>query len=200
MKKRSAFRHLALVVLVLAALMVGAARAGGPLYVGGPSAVPGVPFRWILNPVTYWTDLGSLGLKPNADADTMVAQAFQVWQDVPTANITFAMDASNSGKLRGDVDASNIVAVLGAVEGCGDLGSIAKERSIIYDVDGSAIQSLGMDENSVLGFASPACPTTNMTDTNFFLRGYAVLNGRFLDGIDTPPPTRKSRIRVSRPL
>jgi hypothetical protein len=146
-----------------------------------------VPYRWTINPLTYWTDLGLLGLQTNTDADTMVAQSFQVWQGAPTASITFAKDASNGGKLGGDVTASNILAVLDAIEGCGALGSIAKDRSIIYDVDGSAVAAvLGLaNENTVLGFASPACLTSNGVDSNFFLRGYAVLNGRFLDGIDT---------------
>ncbi|MGD0922573.1 MAG: matrixin family metalloprotease, partial [Terriglobia bacterium] len=113
-----------------------------------------------------------------------MAASFQVWQDAPTANITFTPDASNGGKLGADVTASNIMDVINAIEGCGALGSIAKERSIIYDVDGSAVAAAGMDRNSVLGFASPACPGSNGVDSNYYQRGYSVLNGRFLDGID----------------
>jgi hypothetical protein len=188
MKKPSRLKHLVPVALALAVLAVIAARAGGPLYVGGPPPfAPGVPFVWTtINPLTYWTDQGSLGLQSNTQADTLVADAFKVWQDVATANISFAKDASNGGKLGGDVTASNIMDVLSAFEGCGPLGSIAKDRSIIYDLDGSVVVAiLGLaNENTVLGFASPACPGSNGVDTNYFQRGYAVLNGRFLDGID----------------
>ena len=189
MKKPSRLKHLVPVALALAVLAVIAARAGGPLYVGGPPPfAPGVPFVWTtINPLTYWTDQGSLGLQSNTQADTLVADAFKVWQDVPTANINFAKDASNGGKLGGDVTASNIMDVLSAIYGCGALGSIAKDRSIIYDVDGSAVAAyLGQgNENVTLGFASAACLASNGVDSNYFQRGYAVLNGRFLDGIDT---------------
>jgi len=181
MKKPCRLKHLAPVALALAVLTVIAARAGGPLYVGGPLPMAeGVPFVWTINPLTYWTDLGKLGTLTNAEANTMVAQAFQVWQDVPTATISF----SRSGALGGDVTASNIMDVLNAIQGCGALGSIAKDRSIIYDVDGSAVAALlGQEnENTVLGFASVACADTNHVDSNYYLRGYAVLNGRFLDG------------------
>jgi len=192
MKKPSGLKHLVPVALALAVLAVIAARAGGPLYVGGPAPfAPGVPFVWgpsDSNPLTYWTDLGSLGLQSNASADSLVASAFQVWQDAPTASITFAKDTSNSGKLGADVDASNIASVLNAIEGCGPLGGIAKDRSIIYDLDGSAVAAvLGQaNQNTVLGFATPACLGSNGVDSNYYQRGYAVLNGRFLDGIKTP--------------
>lgn len=182
MNRRSRLRRFSPLLLVLAALAAITAYAAGPLYVGGPGAAPGVPFVWTINPLTYWTDLGSLGIKSNADADALVAQAFQVWQDVPTASISF----SAAGELGADVDASNIAAVLDSIEGCGRLGSTAKERSIIYDVDGSAVAALlGQEnENIVLGFSSPACGSSNGVDSNSYQRGYAVLNGRFLDGID----------------
>ena len=192
MKKPSGLKHLVPVALALAVLAVIAARAGGPLYVGGPAPfAPGVPFVWgpsDSNPLTYWTDLGSLGLQSNASADSLVASAFQVWQDAPTASITFAKDTSNSGKLGADVDASNILSVLNTIEGCGPLGGIAKDGSIIYDLDGSAVAAvLGQaNQNTVLGFATPACLGSNGVDSNYYQRGYAVLNGRFLDGIKTP--------------
>ena len=187
MKMPSRRKRVGALLLVLAAVAVVTARATGPLYVGGPGAAPGLPYRWIINPLTYWTDLGNLGTQTNSQADDLVASAFQVWQGAPTTNITFAKDASNSGKLGADVTADNILDVLNAIEGCGVLGTIAKQRSIIYDVDGSAVAAiLGLaNQNSVLGFASPACPGSNGVDSNYFQRGYSVLNGRFLDGIDT---------------
>jgi hypothetical protein len=182
MKKRSTLRPVGLLLIALAAMAAATAYATGPLMVGGPGAVPGVPYRWTINPLTYWTDLGLLGLQTNTDADTIVTQSFQVWQDVPTANLSFSV----AGKLGADVDENNILDVLGSIEGCGALGGIAKERSIIYDVDGSAVAAVvGLaNQNTVLGFASAACLGSNGVD-NYYQRGYAVLNGRFLDGIDT---------------
>jgi hypothetical protein len=184
MKKPSRLKHLVPVALALAVLAVIAARAGGPLLVGGPGMAEGVPFVWTINPLTYWTDQGSLGSLNNTAANTLVQEAFQAWQDVPTATISF----SRSGALGADVTADNIMAVRNSIEGCGALGSIAKDRSIIYDVDGSAVAALLGEENktTVLGFASAACASSNGVDSNYYLRGYAVLNGIFLDGA---PPT-----------
>jgi hypothetical protein len=185
MKKRSAFRRLALVVLVLAVLAVIAARAGGPLYVGGPAPfAPGVPFVWTtINPLTYWTDLGSLGSKNNTDANTLVQQAFQAWQDVPTATISF----SRTGALGTDVTASNILAVENALYDCSTLpgdpgGGIAKPRTIIYDTDGTILQALGEDPSSVLGFATALCFTTDGANNNFN-RGLALINGKFVTAL-----------------
>ncbi len=173
-------------LLVLAAL---AAQAGGPLIVGGGPppgfGVAGLPFRWNINPVTYWTDQGNLGMltptnpDPNLRPDTLVAQAFQVWENVPTATITF----NAAGQLGGDVTSTNIMSVLNDLLDCNTgLTTIARERSIIYDVNGSIVQALGDDPNSVIGFASVLCTTTNNIDTNSFVRGIAVLNGKFIDG------------------
>jgi len=54
---------------------------------------------------------------------------------------------------------------------------LAQPRTIVYDTDGTIIQSLGQDENVTLGFADAVCFSGDGTD-NFFNRGYAVLNGK----------------------
>ena len=187
MKKRSAFRRSALVVLVLAVLAVIAARAGGPLFVGGPGMAEGAPVIGgpsDSNPLTYWTDQGSLGPSmDNTAANTLVQQAFQAWQDVPTATINF----SKSGPLGADVTASNIMAVEEALYTCSTLpgdpaGGIAKPRTIVYDTDGSILQALGEDPSSVLGFATALCFTTDGTNNNFN-RGLALINGKFVTAL-----------------
>jgi len=180
MKKPSRLKHLVPVALALAVLAVIAARAGGPLIVGGPGMAEGVPFVWAtINPLTYWTDLGSLGTLNNTGANTLVQQAFQAWQDVPTATISF----SRSGPLGADVTASNILAVQNALYDCSTLpgdpaGGIAKPRTIVYDTDGSIIEALGGDPNSTLGEAMALCFTTDGVNNNFN-RGFAVINGKF---------------------
>lgn len=168
------------VVWVFAAISLW---AGGPLRVGGPSHVPGRPFRWTINPLTYWTDLGNLGNQTTAQADTLVAGAFQVWQDVPTATITF----SRTGPLGADVTSANIFAVLDDLFDCTTgLGTVARERSIIYDLDGSAIAALGLDPNRILGAAAVFCDSTGGGE-NFFQRGFALMNGKFIDGQPDSP-------------
>lgn len=177
MKPRRTLRRFVPLLLVLVGIP---AQAGGPLYVGGPGAAAGIPYRWNINPVTYWTDQGNLGTQTTAQADDLVAQAFKVWQDVPTASISF----SAAGKLSDDVTAANVMEVQNALNNCSvPLGStsVAQDRTIIYDVDGSAFKALGEDPTTTLGFADAFCFASDGIN-NSFSRGEAVLNGLFIDG------------------
>lgn len=190
---------LGLLSFALAAIVL---RAEGPLYVGGPplsgsfpygnpNSVPGQPYRWINDathtpfPLTYWTDQGNLGTLTKtgtSGADALVQAAFQAWQDIPTANISF----TKAGDLGANVTATNALAVQDALYNCsnplGDPpGGIAKPRTIIYDdAAGSIMTALGEDPSSTLGFADTPCLDSDGTN-NFFTRGYAVLNGKFAD-------------------
>jgi hypothetical protein len=182
--------------LALAAIVL---RAEGPLYVGGPpqssdfpngnpNSVPGQPYRWVNDathtpfPLTYWTDQGSLGTQTKTQADNLVQTAFQTWQDITTANISF----TKAGDLGANVTASNALAVQNALYDCSTLpgnpaGGIAKPRTIVYDdAAGSIMTALGQDPTSTLGFADTPCLESDGTH-NYFTRGYAVLNGKFTD-------------------
>ena len=159
-------------------LFIAPAFAEGPLNVGGlPPDAEGVPFRWNPTnfPLTYWTDMGNLGVKTNTQADQIVTDAFDVWKNVTTASITF----NAAGELGGDVTAANARDVVNAIEGCAPLpaGGIARDRSIIYDTDGSVTDALLGPGNSgiVLGFATPTCLTSTLVE-NSYNRGYAVMN------------------------
>ena len=184
MNTRSRLRRFSPLLLALAAVVGITAYAAGPLNVGGPGAAPGVPYIWTTNPLTYWTDQGSLGTLSNAAANSLVGQAFGVWQDIPTASLSF----QNAGSLGADVTASNIGQVLDEVENCAiplTGGSIARDRTIIYDTDGTVLTALGIDRNSALGVSSTVCFGSDGVSSNYYLRALALLNGRFLDGIDT---------------
>jgi Matrixin len=172
--RRKAWHAVPLVVMLVA----WPAHAGGPLYVGGTLGALGVPYIWHINPVTYWTDQGSLGAMSGTQADDLVRQAFQVWEDVSTATISF----NRAGQLSQDVTVNNITSVLNSLYDCGgSLGSIAKERSIIYDTNGSIISTLGDDPSSILGEASPVCLDSS-GGGNYFTIGFAILNGYSIDG------------------
>ncbi len=158
------------------------AQAGGPLYVTGLAAdQPGKPYRWILNPIPYWTDQGGLGNQTNIQANNLVLEAFQVWQGVSTAEISF----ENSGQLDSNVTAGNITIFMNAIGGCSDTSQPV--NAIVYDLNGSIIAALGMDNNSVLGFAGHVC-SDDVSGT--YTRGWSVLNGRFIDGQSNTPSHR----------
>lgn len=145
----------------------GPARAAGPLAVNGA----GQPLVWT-SPVPFSPDRGALGALDNAAAVATVTADFAVWAAVPTAAISF----TNAGQLPVDVTVANATTILGACDGT---------SPIVFDADGSIIDLvLGSGASShVLGFAGPACgrfvPPT-------ITEGDAVLNGKFIDGIDDP--------------
>jgi hypothetical protein len=162
------------VLLVLPAAGIAPVLAGGPQLITGPdSALPGQPYRWALNPIPYSTDLGSLGNQNNAQANDLVSEAFQVWQGVDTANISFL----NSGQLSLDVTAANILSFQNALSNCTNTSQPA--NAIVYDVNGSLLTALGFDNNSTLGFSADLCRND---ESGIYTRGWVVLNGRFIDG------------------
>ena len=153
-------------VLLLAA---GPARAAGPLLVNGA----GVPLVWSVIPVPFNPDRGTLGALANAAAVQAVADDFAVWAAVPTASISY----TNAGALPVDVTAANYLSYLGV---CGDGLS-----PIIFDTDGSITDdAFGPGaSNDILGFASPDCGSFVPPQIT---EGVAVLNGKWIDGIDSP--------------
>jgi hypothetical protein len=161
-------------LLMLMGICLIPAQAGGPLTVTGENATQqGRPYRWILNPIPYNTDRGGLGNQTNAQANDLVASAFQAWKDVNTADLHI----ESAGSLDSDVTSANILAFFDAAQNCNNPSP--KTVSIIYDVDGSILTALGYDNNSILGFAGDVC-SDEVAGT--YTRGLSLLNGRFIDG------------------
>jgi hypothetical protein len=153
--------------------------AGGPFYITGPLAnQPGQPYRWASNSIQYYTDRGGLGNQTNAEANQLVADAFQVWHNVDTADLSF----QSAGSLSSDITDASIVSFQNNIANCND--SSQPENSIIYDLNGSILTALGMDYNSVLGFATLICSDDA---SGFYTRGYSLLNGRLIDGQPNSP-------------
>lgn len=176
---------LGVAALLAAAILAVLARAGGPLLVGGPSMAEGQPFRWNINPFDYWTDQGDLGSQlPQAQANQFVADAFQVWQDVPTATLTFSRTGSLPRDIATLADYNTLLEQLNNCSADISNATHARPRSIIYDANGVITQGLGEDPDLLLGFASPACAASNGVE-NIYLRGFALMNGASLDGTAT---------------
>lgn len=168
--RRTRHRIVSAAALLAAFLPCEPVRAAGPLLVNG-AGEPGV---WTASPVTYNPDHGKLGALSNTDALARLAASAAVWTNVATSSVTITAGA----QLPVDVTASNWPTYL-AAGSCGDGLS-----PIVFDEDGSITDDLyGVGANNhVIGFAAPACATSVPP---VILEGYSVLNGRFLDGVDT---------------
>ncbi|MGH8131086.1 MAG: hypothetical protein ACRES3_09570, partial [Steroidobacteraceae bacterium] len=166
------FRPAILVTLLAAILLPGrAAHAGGPLLVRST----GAPFVWsTAAPIAYRTDNGPLSATvAEAAARARVSAMFQVWTDVPSANISFARAGfiTDVGAFT-DGDVSTGPEFTAVENDCFDGG----QSPIVYDVNGAIFIDLGLDETSVLGFAGPCA-----IDGAQFVSGRAALNGLFQD-------------------
>jgi hypothetical protein len=168
--------------LILAAagtLVAGIASAGGPLFL----RANGTPFLWgTAAPIAYRTDNGPLSASVSeSQARTRVQNMFDVWQDVPSATISY----TRAGFIQatgafggGDV---NTGAEYNAVEGDCESGA---QSPIVYDADAAIFQALGVDEESVIGFAGPCA----INGQGQIVSGEAVMNGLFQDGHNSPVP------------
>lgn len=168
------------IALAAGVMVAASASAGGPLAV----RTNGLPFAWnTTSPIQYRTDDGPLSASVSkAQALTRVQNMFKVWQDVPSAAISY----NRAGDIRavgaytgGDV---NTAAEFNAVEGdCGD----GNQSPVIFDADATIFKALGVDETSVIGFAGPCGLDIAQ---GLIVTGHAVMNGLFQDGQMSPVP------------
>ncbi|MBZ5544144.1 MAG: hypothetical protein LAO07_10755 [Acidobacteriia bacterium] len=193
MRTRSTFKHSLLLAGLLSALsgvllLPVVVRAGGPLIVGGPGyGVEGQPFVWDTSaPVQYRVDGGPLARKPdgtvtvnNATGVARVQAMFQVWQNMPTANITFTY----AGPLQSygafsDGDVSTVEEYDAVMGSCND----GVQSPVIFDADGSIFYQL-LGDSAIIGFAGP-CQLDPAT--GHILSAGGMFNGQNRDGINTP--------------
>ena len=154
-------------------LAAGAApvRGAGPLAVS-TAAVP-VIWRDSVSPfnprsdIPYNPDLGPLGTQTESQAQALVTEFFQVWEDVPDCVAGYV----NNGSMPEDVNGTNFNTY---VDVAGD-----GLNPIVFDTDGTIHDALFGGGNSVLGFAGFV---SFFPDSARIFEGQAAFNGRFIDG------------------
>ena len=159
---RARFVRLAAALLILAAT---GAQAGGPLSICTDAGK--TPLAYSPATVTLNYDLGPLGGRTNAQANTIVTNAVAVWTNVGTATITIGRGAD----LPVDVTSANYLTYIEANPTFSD-----GLNPVVYDTDGSITDLIfGVNAKlSVLGFAGSAdfgSPTCR------YAEGEAVING-----------------------
>jgi hypothetical protein len=110
--------------------------------------VDGLPFVWDnSHPIQYRTDSGPLGTIDNATANSLLAQAFAQWTQVPTAALTVQSAGTILGVTNGHVSS---VADFNTVAGSCSNGD---QSPVIYDSTGNLFSQL-IGDASVIGFTS----------------------------------------------
>ncbi|MGB7191425.1 MAG: IPT/TIG domain-containing protein [Acidobacteriaceae bacterium] len=174
---RSKFAVLAL------ALSAAVAYAGGPRYVAGTTyfdpAALGKSIVWANGQLRYYIDLGDLSSTVNrAQANSMIAAAAAVWNAVPTA----AVNIVAAGNLAEDVSGANVTSSGNSFTLPADVqsGNTAKPIAIVYDEDGSVINTIfgpgasspaTCQQNGVFTFIDNLSPSGNIAHSLMILNG-----------------------------
>lgn len=162
---RSTSRLLAALVVVTA--LAPAARAGGPLLLFDPATQ--TPYAWGPS-VSMYTDLGPFGSVTNAQADAITADAAATWSAVPTSSFSASVVGDFNSIGLPDITATNASQVVGVFNGGG--------IHVMYDTDGTLIQSFFGAPPGVLGIASPEFASgSTLTESWMVMNGAAVNAG-----------------------
>lgn len=157
------------ILLAILGLSSHHSLAGGPLVLEGTDG--STPVSYPGGTVSLNFDLGPFSATiSNQQADDAMNQAFALWNDIATANISI----SQSTDLSADIDISNYDALLPS--GASNDPSLDDNLSpVIYDSDGQIIDDYLYSGASAdtAGFAA----SVYTVGSNAFVEGYAVLNG-----------------------
>lgn len=137
------------------------AFAGGPLLVDR-----GVPLRWTTAaPVRLNPDQGPLGDFSNEEAVALVEEATTPWNDVGTSALRVAVGDDIGRDIEG-LDLKQFNALVTRNDGT---------NPVIFDADGSIIDSIFGAGSGVLGVAGPSLVVPS---SRTIIKGFAVFNGR----------------------
>ncbi|PCJ89236.1 MAG: hypothetical protein COA54_00425 [Thiotrichaceae bacterium] len=165
----NSFRLTTLLSLVTSSSL---ALAGGPLVLEGSNGNTPVTYQ---DPnITIHAEAGPLGSLNNAQANTLMREAFDLWNSVDTATINLAL---NEGLIDVDIDIDNFLFFLPDPNGSESKADDGRNPTV-YDDDGKIIDAFFGDlaSDSTIGFAASFFSANG----DFFIEGYAVINGKDL--------------------
>lgn len=159
-------------LLFFALACCGQSFAGGPLILEGPSG--NTPVRYQDPNITVNVESGDLGALSNEAADTLVQQAFELWNALNSSTVNLIIDQT---QLDIDVNISNFDDYLPNVDES-VYNADDNLNPIVYDSNGEIIDEyFGIGQsNYTIGFAASILTF----GSSYFEEGYAVINGKDL--------------------
>ncbi|MBL4711482.1 MAG: hypothetical protein JKX75_03100 [Gammaproteobacteria bacterium] len=148
------------------------AFSGGPLVIQG--AAGNTPVKYQNPAITVNVEAGDLGTTSNTDANMLLQEALDLWNNVSTSALNMSVDTT---AITTDIDENNFTTVLPGVNG-GAQNNNDNLNPVIYDSNGAIIDAFfgnGASDNT-LGFAASFFSIGG----DFFSEGFAVINGRDL--------------------
>ncbi len=144
--------------------------AGGPLVLEGPTG--NTPVRYQNPNITIHVENGRLGKYSNAAANTLVQDAFNLWNQVNSASVNLTI---NTTSINLDINASNVESYLPSVDNT-VFNAEDNLNPLVYDNNGEIIDAYFGDGQSdyTAGFAASIWTL----DSSYFDEGYAVINGK----------------------
>lgn len=146
--------------------------AGGPLVLEGPSGTTPVTYQ---DPnITVNIENGDLGFLSNDAADSLVLDAFKLWNEISTSTINLVIDQS---QINLDININNFETYLPNVDGS-DYNADDNLNPIVYDSNGEIIDAFfgAGQSNYTIGFAASILTIRS----SHFEEGYVVINGKNL--------------------
>jgi len=171
--------------VALLVVLCSPAEAGGPRWSSGVTyfkPTTGTSVVWLGGKLVYYTDQGELSsYESNTAAAGLVAASAAPWTNVPTATVTITA----GGTLAEDVSGSNVSRANGAMVWPADVESTADPVAVVYDADGSVLNTLlgagasdpsGCLTNAVYSMVDGFTPAANIDHAVIILNGLCATN------------------------
>ncbi len=158
------------VILFSALVYSTTSIAGGPLILEGQDGNTPVTYQ---NPnITLNIEAGDLGLLSNTEADVLVIEAFNLWNNINTSTINLITDQT---QINVDINKLNFTTYLPSGTDFHDDDNL---NPVVYDTNGEIIDELfGVNaSDTILGVASSIYTSNGL----YFTEGFAIINGKIL--------------------
>ena len=157
-------------ICILCVLLSSTAYAGGPFVIDTVGNT-GVAQQWTKNTVTWYSEDGPLSNTITNDVGkSWIDDAFSKWRDAAIKNAkgvsvkTVDLTITYAGSIGKDINKTNYSEYLAPSAG---------PTVIVFDVDGSILDALGVDKTSVVGISAPLLSDASGTK---IVKGFSLFN------------------------